>query len=107
MVESINPHLDKSWMWTETKQRPMVHYTSKDGTVYAICLAWPGKVLELEQPAVTPRTEVRMLGYSELLEWEPTEKGLAIQVPEMKVGDMCCHHAWTFKLTGLKTTQGL
>ena len=29
MVESVNPRLDKDWKWTETKQRPMVHYTRK------------------------------------------------------------------------------
>jgi len=29
MVESVNPRLDKNWKWTETRQRSMVHYTSK------------------------------------------------------------------------------
>ena len=42
MVESLNPRLDKTWKWTETTQRPLVHYTRKGNAVYAICLAWPG-----------------------------------------------------------------
>lgn len=102
MVESVNPRLDKHWKWTETKERPMVHYTRKGDTVYAVCLAWPGKVLKLEHPVATPHTQVRMLGYAEPLEWKPAEKGLVVQVPQMAVGDIPCRQAWAFKLTGLK-----
>jgi hypothetical protein len=46
-----------------------------------------------------------MLGHSGLLEWEPIETGLAIQVPKMPAGDMCCRHAWAFKLTGLEASH--
>ena len=104
MVESVNPRLDKNWKWTETRQRPMVHYASKGGAVYAICLAWPGKVLKLDGPVTTLKTQVRMLGYSQPLNWRPGEKGLVINVPEMSVTDFPCRNAWVFKLTGLKVT---
>ena len=103
MVESVNPRLDKNWKWTETKQRPMVHYTRKGDVLYAMCLAWPGKALKLVRPAVTPQTQVRMLGYSPVLRWKSTGEGLAIDVPEMSVSDIPCRNAWVFKLTGLKT----
>ena len=102
MVESVNPRLDKKWRWTETRERPMVHYTSKKDTVYAICLAWPGKSLTLEKPVPSPRTEVRMLGHDQPLNWKALAKGLVVDLPEMSVGDVPCRNAWVFKLTNLK-----
>jgi alpha-L-fucosidase len=101
MVESVNPRLDKDWKWTEVKQRPMVHYTRKGNAVFAICLAWPGKVLRLDNPLTTPQTQVRMLGYPEPLTWEPTTKGLIIHVPEVPTSELPCRNAWVFKMTGL------
>jgi hypothetical protein len=102
MVESVSPCLDKNWKWTETKQRPMVHYTRKGDAVYAICLALPGKTLRLETPVTTPQTQVRILGHPRSLTWKPAEKGLVIQVPEMSVNEMPYRNAWVFKVTGLK-----
>jgi len=102
MVESVNPRLDKNWKWTETKERPMAHYTRKRDAIYAICLAWPGEILRLERPITTPQTQVRMLGYSRPLSWKPADKGLVINVPEMSVNEVPCRNAWVFKLTGLK-----
>jgi alpha-L-fucosidase len=102
MVESVNPCLDKNWKWTETKQRPMVHYTTKGHADYAICLAWPGKTLTLESPITTPQTQARMLGHSKPLNWRTAQKGLSIDMPEMSVTEIPCRDAWVFKLTGLK-----
>jgi alpha-L-fucosidase len=102
MVESVNPRLDKSWKWTETQTRPMVHYTAKGDAVYAICLAWPGKKLKLECPVATPQTRVRMLGFARPLTWKAAAQGLVIDVPEMSVSQVPCRNAWVFKLTGLE-----
>ena len=102
MVESVNPRLDKNWKWTETKQRPMVHYTSRGDVVYAICLAWPGRTLKLELTATSPGTQVRMLGYAEPLQWARTEKGLSIEIPETAAHERIGRNAWTFKLTGVR-----
>jgi alpha-L-fucosidase len=102
MVESVNPCLDKNWRWTETKQRPMVHYTGKGEAVYAICLAWPGKTLKLQTPITTPQTQVRMLGFAQPLNWKPASKGLVIDVPPMTISEIPCRNAWVFTLTGLK-----
>jgi alpha-L-fucosidase len=101
MVESVNPRLDQHWKWTETNQRPMIQYTSKGAAIYAVCLAWPGKLLKLEAPATTPQTQVRMLGCSHPLTWSPRDKGLVINIPEMSVASLPCRNAWVFKLTGL------
>ena len=103
MVESINPRLDQNWKWTETKQRPMVYYTAKGDVVFAICLAWPGKMLKLESPITTSRTQVHILGHTQPLSWRPAEKGLVIDMPEMSISEIPCRNAWVFKLTGLKT----
>lgn len=102
MVESVNPCLDKKWRWTETRQRPMVHYTSKGDAVYAICLARPGKNLTLENPIPSPQTQVRMLGCGRPLAWKPAAKGLVIDVPAMSAGEIPCRNAWVFRLTSLK-----
>ncbi|MCL4192576.1 MAG: alpha-L-fucosidase, partial [Thermoguttaceae bacterium] len=105
LVESVNPRLDKSWKWVETKERPMVHYTRKGEVVYALCLAWPGRSLTLDYPTTTPRTQVSMLGHSESLKWTPAERGLIIEIPELPPDKLPCQHAWTFKLTGLQGTN--
>jgi alpha-L-fucosidase len=102
MVESVNPRLDKGWRWTETKQRPMVHYTRKGDAVYAICLAFPGQQLTLERPVSTPKTQVRLLGFPKPLTWESAKKGIVIHVPQIPNEERPCRNAWVFKLTGLK-----
>ena len=102
MVESVNPRLDAKWKWTETRQRPLVHYTRNGDTVYAICLAWPGKTLRLDLPVPTPQTEVRLLGHPQSLKWHAAEKGMVIEMPIVSPPELPCRDAWAFKLTGLK-----
>lgn len=102
MVESRNPRLDKDWKWTETTQRPLVHYTRKDGAVYAICLAWPGKTLKLQHVALAVGGEVRMLGHPQPLAWKADAGGLAIDLAGLVPGELPCRNAWAFRLTGLR-----
>lgn len=105
MVESVNPRLDKDWKWTETKQRPMVHYTSKGDALYALCLAWPARKLTLEKPISTPKTQVRLLGFPTPLTWDSTDKGIVIQIPETLIENRPCRNAWVFELTGLSENK--
>jgi len=102
LVESVNPRLDANWHWTETRQRPAVHYTKKSNAVYAICLGWPGQVLRLAAPSPTSQTQVRLLGYPTPLPWRPWRSGLVIDLPLFAPGQLPCRNAWVFKLTGLK-----
>ena len=104
MVESVNPRLDSNWKWTETKQRPMVHYTQKGEIVYAICLAWPGKSLTLPSPATTLQTQVEMLGHPHPLKWSLSETSLVVQMPDISVHELPCRNAWVFKLRGLRAS---
>lgn len=106
MVESHNPRLDKEWKWTEMTQRPMVHYTRKGGTVYAICLAWPGKTLRLKHVRIGSGGKVRMLGCPQALAWRMDAEGLVIELPQVATDAMPCRHAWVFELTGLKEGDG-
>ena len=71
MVESVNPRLDSNWKWTETKQRPLVHYTSKGEAVYAICLAWPGKIADSGKSSDHPTDPGGDAGVSASAEVEP------------------------------------
>lgn len=103
MVDSVDMRLNSKWIWTESKQRPMIHYTRKGDAVYAICLAWPGRTLKLENPVSTAQTQVEMLGHGQRLHWKSAGKGLTIEVPPLAVNELPCRNAWIFKLTGLKT----
>ena len=104
LVESLNPRLDKTWKWSQTTKRPLVHYTSKADAVYAICLAWPGERLELASPVTTPQTRVELLGHARPLAWKPDEKGLVVDLSDASPNDVACRYAWVFKLTGLKAS---
>jgi len=101
-VESIDLRLNEKWIWTETRQRPMVHYTQKEDAVYAICLGWPGMTLRLENPVTTAQTQVAMLGHGRPLSWKSDGKGLVIDVPPLTINQLPCRNAWVFKLTGLR-----
>lgn len=103
MVESLNPRLDEKWHWMETRERPLVHYTTKGDSVYAICLAWPGETLSLTLPVATPQTRVRLLGHPQPASWKPGEPGMRIRLPTFGPGELPCRHAWVLQLTALKS----
>jgi alpha-L-fucosidase len=106
MVETNNPHLQKGpdnhWIWTVTRDIPMVYYTQKDDLVYAIVLAWPGPVLKLEEPAPGQTTEVRMLGHERPLQWRREGNGIVIEVPQLASVRLKCQHVWVFRLAALQ-----
>jgi alpha-L-fucosidase len=65
-----------------------IRFTQKDGTLYAMGLAWPrdGKVLIKTLYAGTPYlaapiTQVSLLGDSDPVTWRQTPQGLAVQLP--------------------------
>jgi alpha-L-fucosidase len=71
--------------------------TSKDGgTLYAICLGWPGEAATIGALAeVAPRIKsVSMLGVEGPLSWEAGEAGITIACPD----EAPCEHAVTFKI---------
>ena len=75
-----------------------VRYTSKGGSVYAICLQWPGDTLKLEElggegqePEISG---VSLLGHDRELDWNRNADALTVQVPDEKP----CSHAYAFKI---------
>jgi alpha-L-fucosidase len=71
--------------------------TTKDGALYAIALAWPGKVAKIASlGSGTARVSgVSLLGSPEQLNWSQDESGLKISLPVEKP----CRYAYSFKMT--------
>jgi len=75
-----------------------IRYTTKDNTLYAICLGWPEKKVVLQDMKQLWNSEVQsvtMLGTEGGLKWAMTENGLEIERPE----EMPAEHAFVFKIT--------
>jgi len=96
MVASFNPRLDKQWHWTETRQRPLVHYTRKGQTLYAVCLAKPPNPLLLTARKAMNVSSVTLLGSNGKVSWTKTDTGLRLDPPADLPGD----YAWVFKIQG-------
>ncbi len=78
-----------------------IRFTTKENTLYAICLDWPGKEVTIRSLgsgstiAANRIAEITLLGSGELLAWTQDERGLTIQLPNQRP----CDHAYTLKLT--------
>jgi alpha-L-fucosidase len=74
-----------------------IRFTTKDDSLYAICLGWPaGQVLikELKNLYLGEVRSVSMLGVQQELEWSLTNAGLTIKPPLQQP----CDHAYVFKI---------
>jgi alpha-L-fucosidase len=91
----------------ERRSRPYVPFTAEDirfttgsGSIYAICLAWPGKELKIK--SLSSRTflggggisDIQMLGAREELKWSRDGDALKVELPAEKP----CHYAYVFKI---------
>lgn len=87
--------------FTDTKRNLFTsqdfRFTQKDGTLYAIALAWPESRAEIQSLAASAgRVErVEMLGVPGELEFTQDERSLKVKMPAQKP----CQHAFTFKVT--------
>lgn len=91
--------------FNDTKRKPFspqdIRFTSKDGALYAIVLAWPekgkvtieslGKEAGLAENKVA---SVELLGDANPLKWKQTAKGLVVNFPKERP----CEHAFTLKV---------
>lgn len=80
----------------KVSQEGDIRFTKKgDSLLYAIVLSWPGEILtiktirDMEESRIK---SVKMLGIKDELEWNLTDAGLNIQVPDKKP----CEHAFAF-----------
>lgn len=78
-----------------------IRFTTKENTLYAICLDWPGERLMIKSLSsismLCPEGifDVKMLGTNKKLKWKRDKKGLTIHTPKEKP----CKHAYVFKIT--------
>ncbi len=78
-----------------------IRFTSREQTLYAICLGWPGESVVIKSLASGSRISaeqiesIGILGSSEALSWSQHEDGLHIMTPSQPP----CDHAYSFKIT--------
>jgi len=103
MVYGEGPtRMTKSGMFSEKEEVQYaaedIRFTVKDGTLYAICLGWPGDETTIKSMAEklydSEIKSVKMLGVDEVLPWKMTKEGLKIKTPTRKP----CEHAYVFKI---------
>ncbi|KAA3664428.1 MAG: alpha-L-fucosidase [Chloroflexi bacterium] len=76
-----------------------IRYTTKDKTIYAICMGWPTNEITLKsiQPQIVAPaqiTSVELLGAADQLMWKLDDTGLTISPPNTRPSE----HAITFKI---------
>lgn len=78
-----------------------IRFTTKDKTLYAICLAWPEGEVVIKSLGANSSvraegiSEISMLGVPGSLAWSQDDSGLRIKVP----AERPCDHAYSFKIT--------
>ncbi len=85
--------------WRETREGDHIHFTTKDGAVYVLCLEWPGNTLRLTTPRPAGTVSATMLGRDEAVEVQVEDGALVLTVPPLTPADK---HAYVFKLTGVE-----
>ncbi|EDV27338.1 uncharacterized protein TRIADDRAFT_37144 [Trichoplax adhaerens] len=95
----------RPWHVAKDSSNSNVWYTSKNGTVYAIVLKWPGSTLSLAEPMVQAKeTKIGLLGYKGNFSFksQSKNKGVIINIPPLTVAQLPCKWAWVFTFTNLK-----
>ena len=93
-----------SYMWHQYKEGEQIRYTTDaDGYVYAVCLEWPGEILQLKSVRPREGSTIELLGYAQPLDWsfDPAE-GLSIRLPAelQDEPNRPCRYAWAFRMEG-------
>jgi alpha-L-fucosidase len=88
--------------WLDTSEDSHVRYTVKDDTLYATCLAWPGKELILNTPKPKKNLSVQLLGYPQQLQASFIDEKLKITIPDLNMDQLPASHAYVFKINGVK-----
>ncbi|NXD62540.1 FUCO2 fucosidase, partial [Eolophus roseicapillus] len=96
----------KPWRAQNDTFTPGVWYTCspKEGKVNAIFLDWPvsGTLVLGEPQAKLGETQVKLIGYEELLKWIALgEKGIIVALPQLTPKQLPCHWGWTLQLTAI------
>ncbi|MBO3804050.1 MAG: alpha-L-fucosidase [Candidatus Brockarchaeota archaeon] len=77
-----------------------IRFTTRDGALYAVALAWPGEELVVQSLSTNLRLyqgevgSVRLLGSEEPVEWSRGESGLRVKMPTRRP----CDHAFALRI---------
>jgi alpha-L-fucosidase len=88
--------------WRAASEGDNVWYTSQGDTLYAICLKWPGPVLNLAEPKRAGEVSATLLGWNGLLKTHFARGQLQIETPRIDPGSLAAPYAFVFKLTGVE-----
>lgn len=85
--------------FTDTKRSEFtgedIRFTTKDGNLYAIALAWPGRELLIRSFAGIEVAGAELLGCPQSVKWEQTDQGVRVHLPEERP----CEDAFTVKVS--------
>ncbi len=95
-----NSRAIKNYMESES----LYYVSEKDKKhYYAIATVWPGSSVIIKNIKPQKGAKVKMLGYSEILEWKDLgQEGTEILIPEslQEEDNRPCEYAWVFKMKG-------
>ena len=93
-----------SAQWEQYQEGEHIRYIhGKDGSVYAVALAWPGEQLKLKYIKPDAGSAIRMLGTDQDLTWTWDDaQGLNISLPAALQAESArpCKYAWVFRIKG-------
>jgi alpha-L-fucosidase len=84
--------------WAKAPKMDDVKFTQKDGTVYAICLKWPGDGLAIDNVLNAKTVKATMLGVDKALDARIDNGKVLVAPPVLNIDQMPCRHAYVFKL---------
>ncbi len=74
-----------------------LYFTSKAGSIFCLFNQWTGvfsiDLLDSEEVA-----DVSLLGWEGEIQWKAEGRKLEIQLPEMGLDEIPCHHAWALQI---------
>lgn len=84
---------------TYTSKKTTLCYTTNHGNLYAIALEWPNDKLVLNIPAPAAGSKVTLLGREGALPWSYQNGQMVIDLTSIRVNEIPCQYAWTFKIS--------
>jgi alpha-L-fucosidase len=94
-------------MFSEQRGQPYtfedIRFTTRDGYVYAIILAWPGASCQIRNIRPDPDSRINLLGYGRALEWKwDDQTGLRVNMPAdlQQEERRPCKYAYVLKVKG-------
>ena len=82
-------------------KQPIVCYTVKRDTLYAIALVFPEERLILNIPKPDKNTKVMLLGCEKVLPWKYKKGQMIIKTESLKYHDLHSNAAWTYRICKL------